>query len=234
MKKNQEKSKETKSNKLIEKIENHRGREIEQYIRELSIDQYMLNRNLLDLMKCIKYYKDNKELMATKNRDKLDAFLGEFIRVLHNYLASVNTLRNHIYATANKLENDFKERYSSELEERDIKKIGSFLIEMGNFIRHKKLLPVASTFSYSKGEGTERSLTLNKKRLLEEYDLNEDAKEYLEDWEKRVNIPEVLVEYHKEAKFLCNWFKSEIYSDFSKEIDEHNQLIREFNCKLKK
>jgi hypothetical protein len=213
---------------LMEYMQEHEGRDILQAVEGLSTTQYILQRNFQDLKNAIEYYEDNDDLIYQKNREKLDGFLKEFLRLLHNYLASVNALKNHSYAIGDRYDQELKESYSSELSNRGLDKIGSFLKELRDFTQHKDLPPVSAMTEFSQEDGLDRSLTVDKEELLERDDWNQLSRDYMEGYDEMIDLSETIEEYHDGIMELFEWFKQRIIDHFPEEVEEYGNIEEEF------
>lgn len=168
---------------LFEQREKLEGIKIVRMMKNLSTCQYILNKNFQELSSSINYYEKNPDIWNIDNRKKLDDFQNEFIRYLHNYLASTYSLLQHTRYFCTNLDNSkFNDEYN--------KKIGilitndclKFIQELRNYITHYKLPLFSATLSWhatgkENREGiSEQKLVIHKEDLLKYHRWSLDSK----------------------------------------------------------
>jgi hypothetical protein len=90
---------------LKRQIESSQGWKIEMGIRDVERSRYIFMVNYNHLKKALEVFNSDVglKLWDIRNRDKMDLFQMEIIRMFHNYLASVKSLVDHTRNIVKKL-----------------------------------------------------------------------------------------------------------------------------------
>jgi len=103
---------------LLNRRDKLEGTKIVGMLVRLDSSLYTVKRNYQDLSDAINRYESDMSIWYLKNRPKLDAFLREFSRLLHNYLSSNYSLIEHTQMARKNLDNsELNEDYPLKLEE---------------------------------------------------------------------------------------------------------------------
>src|SRR2546425_7105962 len=139
---------------LQNKIIKSKGWKIMQKIRLLSISYYAFNQNYDELNQLLVAFSKPEiglEIARVGNERKLDAFLIEITRRLHNYLASAMTLVNHTRVLVTDLYTGtpFEKEYVGE-KDRTFKNspLHHFVQDLRNYNVHRGLSQTAAVTSF--------------------------------------------------------------------------------------
>ena len=108
-------------------------------LSNLEFSYYTLNKNLKDLLATHEKYFNEQDLNVI-NLEKLNPFVRELTRLLHNYLASFATFVDHMRKSLKTFNNSrFEKEYNREKEKIGIVERTLFLKRLRNFVQHKQL-----------------------------------------------------------------------------------------------
>jgi hypothetical protein len=128
---------------LDEQIKATEGYRIQAKIRGLEGSYYVFESNYLWLVRALDYFgreEVSMELWRLDNRTKLGSFIDEVTRLLHNFLASAQSLVDHTRVFKNKMYkgHTFKKVYQDKVD-RELKHspIVCFVQDLRNYVLHK-------------------------------------------------------------------------------------------------
>ncbi len=218
---------------LVKKLDKLEGNEILQKIKHLSISQYTLNKNFDDVVKIIHSYETDLSIWSVENRGKLDAFQIEFLRLLHNYISSAYSLREHTRIFKKDLDNtEFTSFYDKERNKLSNDEIIAFRKDLRSYTQHYKL-PISNVslkFTKNKvGKGglSEQKLFLNKESLLLWKGWGNLSKQYLKKQSKKIDIKDFLHQHHAKVEGFYRRLYDKVSSIYKKEISEYLKLEKE-------
>ncbi len=198
---------------------------------------YILKKNYEILFKVIELYKSNPEYFF--DNEKRGEFFNEFSRCLHNYLASISSLVDHIRVIRKQLNNLELDEWSklnlSELKNNDII---VFLQNLRNYTQHYKLPLVKATISFTPDgskaqEGTiDTNLVLSKVELLKWDSWGAKSRKFIENSEENIDMEKLIVEYQEIISKNYNEFIEKVRDLYSKQIKEFEDIKAEMKRKF--
>jgi len=210
---------------LIEKRDDTEGSKIISKLKRLGRSVYVVNKNYNELREHIEEYEGDLSIWDVKNRSKLQDTLKEFIRLFHNYTASVLSLRDHTYALKDSLDNEELNReYKEQIG--NFKKLASFFMDLRQYIQHRRLPLVNATLDITVPKTDEEKgyaihwLTLNKQELMDWGRLSSDSKDYLKKGNEEIDLKSSLEDYHNSLHDFYIWFFHKVGELYSTEIEE--------------
>ncbi|HAO10224.1 MAG TPA: hypothetical protein DCQ51_03345 [Planktothrix sp. UBA8407] len=180
-------------------------REFDQTINNYIEELYGQGINTFDLRNSD--YQINKFLELKK----------EISRLLHNYLASWYSIKEHTYAAENSLDN---QSLIEEIKKKRMEIFGdnpenTFTQELRNYIQHKDLplIESQSSINFSLGEqdfDVNHSLHLDTNKLLDYKKWTQPSKQYLKDHPNQVPIQETIQKNFTDVKNFYDWLRPQI------------------------
>jgi hypothetical protein len=181
----------------------------------------------------------NMALVGVSKRTQVAPLHREYIRRLHNYLASAKTLVDHTRAFRSRhiLDEAFNRDHECRVREMRENAVIAFLQEFANPVRHSHLPRVAITTTFPEGRAVRRQMTLALKDLLEMYDWSTKAREYItqagqgqhED-QRYLDLTAAATEYQEHVSGFYTWFYGavvEVKRAFLVEFDVRRQELAE-------
>jgi hypothetical protein len=187
---------------LSEQIKATEGHRIQLKIRALRSSYYVFEGNYRRLISALDYFGRIEvimELWRENNRTRLEGFIDEVTRRLHNFLAGAKTLVDHTRVLKNKMYKDhrFKKVYQEKVD-RDLScsPIVCFVQDLRNYVLHKQL-PIASAELSLKGGGgtiteSDSTIKLDVNELREWDEWKPESRMYLDSLDDKVQIREVI------------------------------------------
>ena len=201
---------------LSEQIKATEGHRIQAKIRGLMGSYYVFESNYHWLVRALDYFGRKEffmEVWREDNRAKLERFIDEVTRLLHNFLAGAQSLVDHTRVFKNKMYKGhrFKKVYQEKVD-RDLSHspIVCFVQDLRNYVLHKQL-PIASATLSFKGEGG----TITEFDSTVKLDVNElrawnkwkpESRAYLDSLDDKVQIRELVEKYEGAIKAFYQWF----------------------------
>jgi hypothetical protein len=218
---------------LSEQLEELEATEIDRRLQSLHTSFYIVSRNHEMVMDALEYYQESEELWHLKNRPALDEFQQEFLRLIHNYIASYYSLYSHTQTIKNSLDDErLTKRYQEKLSEMDIKEISNFLRRFRAYTQHIQLPPLVAKVEYETidretGEGVERrKLVFDRDKLLE-WEEWRGARSFVEEFDEHIDFLDVADEYQEAIREFTRWFDRAVREEFSDEFDEYESVVSE-------
>lgn len=216
------------------------GTRVLELLSDLFLSYYVFEKNYQEVYNAILLYEQDLSIWSVNNRSKFDAFQLEFLRLFHNYLAGIFSLIEHTRAFCINLNNTpFSIFYEKEKEKLKLNGCVFFLPELRIFTQHRQLPLVNATFEFTttnmkNREGiSEQNLVLSKEDLFEWTKWSKETQEYLEEFEKEINLKEVTTEYQSLISAFYKNIRQQILAIYSKEIEEVREIETEM-IKLQK
>jgi hypothetical protein len=155
----------------------------------LQTSHHILNANYQELKVVSETLDTDRRFLGRANRPGQDALHFEFIRRLHNYLASVKTLVDHTRAFRSRHVHDevFDQECEAQLLRLRDNPVVKFLQEFRNPVLHSGLPRVALTTTFPESKGIRRQLTLSVAELLAMHDWSEEARRYIDEAQEGYN-----------------------------------------------
>jgi len=215
---------------LVDDARESPGKEIRTQVRALYTTLEIVNKNRRDLTKGRDWYVEKGiEIWDIERRDELEAFQREYLRLLHNYSASVHSLIEHVYTILDRYEDEkpeLKQGYFDEISSRDLGTKVDLLKQIRHYTQKRELPPVAASMSSQRieeGEGheTEFRLILNKEQMMDWDGWDSDVRERLETWDDEIDITKLAEDYQSELNEFFEWFRMFLLRVFYEEIESH-------------
>lgn len=133
--------------------------------------QYAVNANYKELLDLIRSYK--RHLSIWKDPSKIQSFRKEFLRRLHNYLASTYSLVQHTEVFTGHLRSEEAEKcFRVEKEKLERKnKCARFIRDLRAYAQHYRLPIVSATFGFRVLHPKNRKVEFEQKLLLDKNDM---------------------------------------------------------------
>lgn len=199
-----------------------KGREVFQDIQALYSTLLMVNKNYSELTQARDWFLEQEiEAFAVDNRDKVQDFMKEYSRLLHNYAASVHTLISHSYTFLDRYEDErpaLKEEYFRELRERELTVRGDLIKGLRHYTQKYWQAPIGLSLSLGQEGLSERAITVDVDTLLEWDGWEESVREYLEGLDEEENITNIAEDYQEDVNDFYDWFRTLILKEFYAEI----------------
>ena len=218
---------------LLNKREKLEGTKIFGILDRLGISLYTEKRNYQDLSSAISKYESDISIWYLKNRPKLDAFLREFSRLLHNYLSSIYSLIEHTQMVRKNLDNsELNEDYPLKLEEIFSKDCVRFVRDLRTYSQHIGLPIIAARLSIKKKSpknkrvDEKQQILLEKEALLKYKKWHRDSKKYIIS-HKDIDLKVALGEYQVLVEKFYEWFYKKVWKLYSKELEEFARIEAE-------
>ena len=170
---------------------------------------FLLMKNILDgnyskLTLLIRSFEEDKTLWYMQNAHKLEIFQIEFLRCLHNYLASAHSIREHIKRFSGKINPNFKKECKIKWEKMSNNKAFNFFQQLRAFFHHRKIPFSSATFkidNFSKDTIQSNKLNLEIKDLLNWKENNKtkwskSSLDFINSFDKTMDIKEPLKIHH--------------------------------------
>lgn len=189
--------------------------------------QYAVNANCQELLDLIKSYK--RDLSIWKDPSRIQSFLKEFLRRLHNYLASIYSLVQHTEVFIGHLKNEEAEkRFEVEKEELEKKhRCARFMRDLRAYMQHYRLPIVSATLGFRVTDPKNRKVVFEQKLLLNKNDMlkwtrwSRQSKEYLRKYSREVDMELAIIEYQKLIERFWRRVRNRI-------VETHLEEIRQF------
>lgn len=217
---------------LLAELNKTRGTELIEELRGLNTSIYTLNRNFEDITELDDWFHNQGfEIQKMKHRGQLEEFQQEYLRRLHNYTSAVYSLIKHTQRiNQNYGSKKFGERYTSELDERDLIQRGEFLRQLRHYIQKRKLPSIEATVVQQE-DGVRYGIVVKKDEMMEWDEWNQAGREYLESVEAEIDIQLGVHTYHEKVNEFYQWYYEAIQDDCSADIEERAGLIEEIQDK---
>lgn len=217
-------------NRLEQELLNHSGEFVRRELEGINRSGTVLHSNYSVLIRHMNEFENNFKRMVAEDIDgEGTPNQNEFLRILHNYLASVNAIYDHTQRVRRKFDeefnnDDFSNEYYRLLEEYEIGKMNDFLIDFRNYTQHYKLpLPtrrlMLDVTDRMTGEFDKKpQITFEVETLREgSFDWGHNSKEIMSDFEDgHIVLKEVVMDFHEELQSFHNDLyesASEMYED---------------------
>jgi len=215
---------------LLNRRDKLEGTKIVGMLVRLDSSLYTVKRNYQDLSDAINRYESDMSIWYLKNRPKLDAFLREFSRLLHNYLSSNYSLIEHTQMTRKNLDNsELNEDYPLKLEEIFSKDCVRFVRDLRTYSQHIGLPLIAAHLSIQKKShkvNEKRQILLEKETMLKWKKWHRDSRKYIIS-HKDIDLRVALGEYQVSVEEFYKWFYEKVQKLYSKELDEVSRIESE-------
>jgi hypothetical protein len=228
----------SKGRRIVElgnEIEQLPGFKLHQEFFGLDITKYIFDRNFVDLSNVITFITTDPRgvtLLTVQNRKKREILAFEIIRGIYNYTAAACSFVEHTIKLYNRLYKknnlfpEYHERVSSDLPLPLLK----FIQDLRHYCQHIKS-PVITFLTTDDGNGRLVTRVCIPLSDLQEYvEWKAEAKKFLATIQERLDVMEVLADFHNKEVAFYSWFRSrqeEIHADELKELDDKKDELRE-------
>jgi hypothetical protein len=219
---------------LVQKREQLEGTRIFGMLLNLDTSHYAVSKNYQELSSAFAFYEGNLEIWDVKKRQKLDFFLRELSRLLHNYLSSTFSLIRHNVKLCNELDSvELNQEYSKAIKALELNDCYWFVKDLRNSAQHVGLPILSAQLSFSRNQGNpevKHRILLDKEILLNWKEWKKGSKNYINS-HKEIDLKLVINEYQLLVRNFYVWFNKTIVQRFSKQLQEFAEIDREI-CKL--
>ncbi len=218
---------------LGDEIEQLPGFKLHQEFFGLDITRYIFDRNFADLSNIITFITTDPRgasLLTVQNREKLEAFGFEVIRGLYNYTAAAVSLVEHTMILYKRLygKNNLFPEYHERISRDFSKPLLMFIKEFRHYCQHIKSPIITFVTTYENNQLVTRIYILLSD--LRKYGVwNAEANKFLATIQERLDVMEVLADFHNKEVAFQNWFRTrqeEIHADELKELDIKKDELR--------
>ena len=228
--------------KLIEKKEKLLGYKILKELDLLYRMYYTVEKNFIDLMDYIKKCENELIFEIFENGSTADTVEMETLRLLHNYLSSIQSLIDHIKRTQNNINNiELNKYFEEEMNDFTKKNCVIFIKNFRNYIQHFCIPLLQQEFIISRAEGVtieavrardadfKFNVFLNKKELLKWDKWNAQSKIYINKYIEKKELKTIILEYHNINNIHYEKFWDKINIIYKKDIDIVNKINNEIH-----
>lgn len=180
-------------------------------IQELGNTRYIFVSNDRQLMQALAAFREPRAVLLWNDHDSMEMYQLEIVRLLHNYLASSNTLVDHTRVLVEDLyrKTDFWKEYEAKKKEIFVdSQLAQFVKRLRNYMLHSVLPFTSTTMRFKKGQQSDLdcfvNLDLTKLRLWDGW--TSKAREYLNCPEDRVRLDELAMAYTGLVTDFYDWF----------------------------
>lgn len=185
----------------------------------LQTSHQIQNANYRELKVILERFTADRRLLDQANRDEQEVLHFDFIRGLHNYLASVKTLVDHTrtFRSRQVVDETFDQQCEVQLRLMRDNPIVKFLQEFRNPVLHSHLPRVALMTTFPEDKSVRRQLTLSVAELLAMRDWSQHARRYIveaqegyyED-QKYIDVAAAAERYQEAVASFYSWFYESI------------------------
>jgi hypothetical protein len=213
---------------LAEKRDTLEGSKLYKMLLNLATTHYAVNRNYEELSAAIKSYEGNIEIWDIRNRDKLNSFLREIARLLHNYLSSTFSLIRHTSKLCGDLgSKEFRKEYDKKVTDFNSNGCVYFIRDLRNFSQHVGIPPPAASVSPVSGNsGFKSRIILTKKTLLKWKEWKGGSVKFILSTGD-INLRTVIDQYQNLLTRFYLWFYRRVIEYHKSEFDEFIKVERE-------
>jgi hypothetical protein len=183
-------------------------KKIEHFYYSLQIFQKNANE-LKNILYYVCDHRDGVELVAMSKSAKLEMYLQETGRLIHNWAASAVSLIDHariLYNDEYKSSGLFAE-YEDEIKIRFIEDpLSNFVKILRQYCQHYTMLKVGFIINYNNETGMTRKLFLSASDLLEFSGWNGKAKSYISDFGEKIFFQKTVDDYTSHVTNFYKWF----------------------------
>jgi len=223
---------------LDEQIKVTEGHRIQTKIRGLASSYYVFLGNYEMLVRALDYFGREEvfmELWREDNRIKLERFIDEVTRLLHNFLAGAKSLVDHTRVFNEDMYegHGFKQIYQEKVD-RDLKRspIVCFVQNLRNYVLHKQLPISSATLSLRGDRGTikafDNTIKLDVNELREWDKWKPESRDYLDSLDDKVQIRHIVDKYVGDIRAFYQWFGEQQGQVYHSEFAELSRLKTQY------
>lgn len=154
-------------------LDSSEGKRVYDWMFSLKKIEYTVNKNYDELYNAMDLHKKDMTILSMDNREKFDKFMFELSRLIHNYLASIFTLREFTYRFKDNLHNSiFKKEYEAKVPVFFNNQCSKFVQDLRTYTQHYQLpflssiTNISTTDPKTNESKIKRGLCLSKAELL--------------------------------------------------------------------
>lgn len=217
-------------------------RKMPEYIRLKKIEHFQIsidifNGNYEDLLALLEVHNNPEnamKLMGEREEERRRVFQIKIIRLLHNYIASAQSLIDHTRVHYNELYNNesvFSD-YQDQIEQRFVlHPLSVFMKDLRQYFQHFRMPRISSNI-HSSGKNPELlvSVRLGIDELNKFSGWKSKSKEYTSNFEKAIDLKILIEEYHSYIQDFHIWFsnrQTEIHKEDQKKVDVQKKKIED-------
>ena len=164
-------------------------------------------------------------IMAADHPERMYDFMLHADRHLHNYVASVQTLIDHMRRFITKEpHSEFRSQYESRKRILTNSALSTLIPDLRSYFVHYDVPPIGSVLAAGPGEESETYLALDCAKLLEWEKWKPQSRDYLMKADSPLRILDVLRQYQFMIVDFFIWFHSEMLRTYKEELDELSEL----------
>ena len=213
----------------IEAYESCQGAKLADEFSTLGITFYTFSANYHQLISLLQKYDNLKfqmesQIWAYDRRDRLDNFLKEVVRLLHNYIVSAKTLVSHSRRMIRRIDStgaivgDYKEEVGKRFTKNGLVQ---FVHGLRNYVLHQNMPSIVATFP---GTAEVDGILLRTSILRKSWEGNSIGRAYLDSLSETIRLEELICNYHSEVTSFHRHLEQTLNSEFREEFEELEAL----------
>jgi hypothetical protein len=211
---------------LIEHLEASQGRKVEIRIRQLQLMNHIFITNFSDLSDFFMFTKDERnaiEIIRTGNKEVFESFSFELTRHFFNFITATKAYIDQTRRWVNTYykSTDFEIYYTREVDKVFINNIlCKFIQDLRNYQTHYMIPFTAYSASFSTEQPLEFKISLSKDKLLEYNKWTSDSINYINSFEKDINVEAFCNDYFDLIKNFYESFFKKIMAYHKKDFED--------------
>jgi len=214
--------------RIARQIESSKGIKVYRQTANLTRSYQIMCMNFDDLAKLLAWFSVPTNAIPVFNVDhpeRMNNFWLLASRHLHNYLASVQTLIDHMRRFIGKETHvEFKKQYELRLKDLTKSPLSSLIPDLRSYFLHNDIPPIGCVLSAKKGGDTETYISLDCAELLKWDRWKPSSRDYLTKAGSSLKILDVLRQYQSMTSDFFTWFHTELLRTYKAELDELSEL----------
>lgn len=213
---------------LAERIESCKGIEILRVSANLTRAYEILCLNYADLERQLTWYSVPDNAIRTMHKDhpeRTKNFWLDVDRSLHNYVASVNTLIDHMRRFRSKESHPkFQANYDKRLKSLADSDLSTLVPDLRSYFLHFDIPPIGSLLISGPENEVETHIVLDCEKLLEWGNWKPRSWDYLERSGSSLRVLDVVQEYQSDIADFFKWFRKALLDTYEADLDEYREL----------
>lgn len=222
---------------LAEKLAKSEERSYFDRLKKLNDNYYVFDKNYQDLIRIVNteiHQEEMFELWELKNRKLLNLSILEVLRLLHNFIASAQSLvdQTRVCITKWYSETDILKEIKEQIGNRFLNNpLAGFIQDLRNYNLHYALPVSGATFKIDNQNNTiSFSYVLLKSALLKSDNWTARSKKFLETSSDQIDIYSLVEDFHKLEFDFQTWLFTRLSEIHSKELkmyyDQSQSIIK--------
>jgi len=219
--------------RLIKAWENHSGTAFINELERLDASYFIFCRNYEEFASKLREYESDYTLVGDSERERFRFAMRETYRFLHNYLASIYSLKEHTVRFIDEECPGLKTEYVSEVITLESNGCVSFAKQFRNFLQHR-MLPIASmTLHLERIEigkpdmKSDVSVWISAKELLEWDKWNMSSKGYLQSLGDKIKLSTLFDQGHRLRMEFYIKVRAKSFEAHREEITESQKIMEQ-------